>query len=333
MINSSADIEVAGRATDGQEGLRMAVRLHPDIITMDIQMPRMDGLEATRKIMALVPTPILVISGSAYANDTRSAFNAIEAGALTVIEKPRGLGVQDYEGVREDLLSTIRTMAGVKVIGRMNRMKKDGVGPMTAMLLDYFTKPVRVVAIGASTGGPPVLMKLFSSLPKDFSIPIVVVQHILPPFVEGMVEWLNSRSALPISIAAEYTKILPGHIYMSPGDYHLTLTNGGFIHLDNSEPVHGQRPSATTLFDSVARIFGGSSIGIILTGMGEDGVEGLASMSKAGAHIIAQNAATSVVFGMPGAAVKRNIVDEVLPPEEITSRLVKIHQHILTMGR
>ena len=311
----------------------MAVRLHPDIITMDIQMPRMDGLEATRKIMTLVPTPILVISGSAYANDTRGAFNAIQAGALTVIEKPRGMGEQDYEAVREDLLSTIRTMAGVKVIGRKSGMKKDGVGPMTAMLLDYFTNPVRVVAIGASTGGPPVLMDLFSSLPKDFSIPIMVVQHILPSFVEGMVDWLNSRSALPISIATEYTKVLPGHIYMSPGDYHLTVNSGGFIHLDNSEPVHGQRPSATRLFDSVARVFGGNSIGIILTGMGEDGVEGLTSMSKAGAHIIAQNAATSVVFGMPGAAVKRNIVNEVLPPEEITARLVKIHQHALSKGR
>jgi two-component system chemotaxis response regulator CheB len=333
MLNETPDIRVVGKATDGQEGLRMAVRLHPDIVTMDIRMPKMDGLEATRRIMALSPVPIIVVTSSAYSLDTNTAFTAIEAGALTVIEKPKGLGGKDYESIQSQLISTIRTMADVKVIGRTHfSLGKDSVGPMTAMLHDYFTHPVRVVAIAASTGGPPVLMQLFSQLPKDFSIPILVVQHILPPFVGGLVEWMNSRSALPLSIAVEGTRIQPGNIYLAPGDTHMTIGSGGLIRLDQTPPIHLQRPSATRLFESVARIFGNNAVGVILTGMGEDGVDGLEKMSKAGAHIIAQNEASSVVFGMPKAAINRHLVDEVLAPEDIVIRLNKLHRHMQSLG-
>lgn len=333
MLNDTPDIKVVGKASDGQEGLRMVVRLHPDVVTMDIRMPRMDGLEATRRIMAIAPVPIIVITSSAYVLDTNSAFNAIEAGALNVIEKPKGLGAKDYELIQTQLISAIRTMADVKVIGRMGMLpKKEGIGLLTAMLNDYFSHQVKAVAIAASTGGPPVLMEIFSSLPRDFSIPILVVQHILAPFVQGLVEWLNTRSALPLSIAAEGMKILPGNIYLPPGDCHLTVTAGGIIHLDPGEPYRGQRPSATILFDSVAKTFSKNSVGIVLTGMGEDGLEGLEKMSQAGAHIIAQNQATSTVFGMPGAAITHHIVDEVLSPEGIVARLTKLHRHMQSSG-
>ncbi len=334
MINDSPDVEVVGRAENGQEGVRMAVRLQPDIITMDIRMPKMDGLEATRKIMSLAPTPIVVISSSVYANDTKSAFNAIEAGALTVVEKPNGLGLRDYQAVQDQLLVTIRTMAGVQVVKRGTGMlNRDGIGPMTAMLHDYFSRPVRVIAIGASTGGPPVLMRLFSSLPADFSIPIVVVQHILPAFLEGMADWLKSRSVLPLQVAQEGARILPGNIYLAPANSHMMLSMGGFIHLDPGAPLNGQRPSVTRLFESIAKTFGANAVGMILTGMGEDGVEGLEAMSRAGAHIIAQNQASSVVYGMPGAAVQHRIVDEVLSPDEIIVRLTKLQRHMQTLGR
>lgn len=332
MLEDVPDIDVVGQANNGQEAVRMAIRLKPDIITMDIRMPKMDGLEATRQIMSLQPTPIIVVSSAVYATDYNIAFNAIEAGALTVIEKPKGLGVQDYEAVRSQLISAIKTMAGVKVIGRRDSTpRKEGIGPMTAMLYAYFSRPIKVVAIASSTGGPPILMELFTNLPKDFSIPIVVVQHILPAFVQGMVEWLGTRSNLPVCIATDGDKLAPGKIFLAPGGSHLVISPGGVFRLEATDPIKGQRPSATRLFESVAKTMGANSIGIMMTGMGDDGVEGLELLSKAGAHIIAQDEASCVIYGMPKVAVQRGIVDEILSPEEIVTRLTKLHTHMQSL--
>jgi two-component system chemotaxis response regulator CheB len=329
MLEGEPDIQVVGQATNGQEAIRMTMRLRPDVITMDIRMPKTDGLEATRQIMRVRPTPIVVVSSSVYASDYNSAFNAIEAGALTVIEKPKGLGVQDYESVREQLLTAIRTMSGVTVVMRYEDMpRKDGIGPVTAMLHTYFIRSVRVIAIAASTGGPPVLMQILSSLPQDFSIPMVVVQHIVPAFAQGMAGWLSTRANLQVSVANEGDKLAPGKVFIAPGEAHLTVAADRTLRLDHSAPIKSQRPSATRLFESVAQAFGSNSVGIILTGMGEDGADGLEKLSKAGAHVIAQDEASSTIFGMPKAAIQRGIVDEVLPPEGIVTRLTKLHHYM-----
>jgi len=333
MLEDVPDIQVAGQATDGQEAIRMAMRLRPDVITMDIRMPRMDGLEAIRHIMRVHPTPIVVVSSSVYASDYNTAFNAIEAGALTVIEKPKGLGVQDYEAVRDQLITAIRTMSGVTVVSRYEgKPRTDGIGPRTALLHTYFMRSVQAIAIAASTGGPPVLMQILSSLPQDFSMPILVVQHILPAFVQGFAEWLNSRTDLPVSVACEGDELAPGRVLIAPGEAHLTVAANKTIRLVHSEPINGQRPSATPMFESVAKAFQSNAIGIALTGMGEDGADGLEKLGKAGAHIIAQDEASSIVFGMPKAAIQRGIVDEILSPEQIITRLTKLHRHLQSLS-
>ncbi len=327
MLEGVPDIQVVGQASNGQEAVRLALRLRPDVITMDIRMPQMDGLEATRQIMRVRPIPIVVVSSSVYAADYNIAFNAIEVGALSVIEKPKGLGVDDYDAVRDQLLSAIRSLAGARLLLRHDAATQSSdVGPLTALLHTYFIRSVQVIAIASSTGGPPVLMQILQSLPADFVIPIVIVQHILPAFVPGLVEWLNTRSTVRVTLATHGARLQPGTAYLAPGDTHVTLALDRSVALDQSAPIAGQRPSATRLFQSVARVCGSGSIGIVLTGMGEDGVDGLAAMSRAGAHIIAQNEATSAIFGMPKAAIDRKIVDETLSPSEIVQRLIKLHR-------
>ena len=204
MLSDLPDIQVVGQAIHGAEAVRMTLRLQPDLITMDIRMPVMDGLEATSQIMQVRPTPIVVVANSVYEADYNIAFSALEAGALTVIEKPYGLLAKNFDAVRDQLLNAVRTMAGIKVLSHNKAaFSANNIGPMTAMLYSLFTQPVRVVAIAASTGGPPVLKYIFDNLPKDFSIPIVVVQHVLDAFAQGMAEWLNSSSALSVTTAVD----------------------------------------------------------------------------------------------------------------------------------
>jgi two-component system chemotaxis response regulator CheB len=328
MLMDVPGIVIVGQAADGKEAVRMALRLKPHVITMDLHMPQMDGLEATRHIMSVCPTPIVVLSSSDYGTDHNIAFDAIAAGALTVIEKPHGLGTPDYETVREQLLMAVRLMAGVHVIGLPKSPSADAqVGPMTALLQAMIDRPIRVVAMGASTGGPPVIFSILRNLPKDFSIPIVIVQHIMPAFVPSMANWLNTKSSLPVHMASEGDQLTPGEVFLAPGNTHLTVQPRGILHLDNSDPIGGQRPSATRLFQSVAETFKADAVGILLTGMGDDGVEGLVALSQTGAHVIAQDQASSSVYDMPKAAMNRGVVDEALSPEQIVNRLIKLHHH------
>lgn len=334
MLSDLSDIQVVGQAVHGAEAVRMTLRLRPDLITMDIRMPVMDGLEATSQIMRVRPTPIVVVANSVYEADYNIAFSALEAGALTVIEKPYGLLTKNFDAVRDQLISAVRTLAGLKVLSRNTAaFSSNNIGPMTAMLYSLFTHPVRIVAIAASTGGPPVLKYIFDNLPKDFSIPIVVVQHVLDAFAQGMADWLNGSSNLTVKTAVDQERIVPGKVYIAPGQSHLTVSPGGVLRSVSSPPVKGHRPSATMLFDSVAKSFGKDAVGVILTGMGDDGVDGLRNLGKTGAHIIAQNEASSTVFGMPRVAIEAGTVDEILSPAEIVARLSKLHSHSQTISR
>jgi len=334
MLGELPDIQVVGEATNGQDAIRMAMRLRPSIITMDIRMPQMDGLEAIRQIMSIMPTPIIVVSSSVYAADYNIAFNAIEAGALTVIEKPKGLDEKNYDQVREQLIISIRTLSGLTLIPRHQKKSElpANVGPKTAMLHSYVLRSIQAIAIASSTGGPPVLAQVLSALPDDFSIPILIVQHNLPTFMTALAEWLGTRTKIPVSLAKEGMPMENRHIYVASGDAHLTVTSDRILHIDQSPAVNGYRPSASRLFQSVAAAFGNSAMGIILTGMGDDGVDGLAEMAAAGSHIMAQDEVTSVIFGMPKAAIDRNIVDEILSPDEMIARLTKLHQHLNPSG-
>jgi two-component system chemotaxis response regulator CheB len=330
MLDGLPDIQVVGEATNGQDAIRMMLRLRPNVITMDIRMPQMDGLEAIRQIMSIQPTPIIVVSSSVYAADYNTAFSAIESGALTVIEKPKGLDEKDFDAVREQLITAIRTLSGVTLIPRPHKQADHpaNIGPKTALLHSYVLRAVQVVAIASSTGGPPVLAKILSSLPDDFSIPILIVQHNIPAFMPAMAEWLNTRVNLAVDIAREGVQMQAGHVYIAPGDAHLYVTSERILHVEQAAPIKGYRPSATRLFKSVAAAFGNNAIGIVLTGMGDDGVDGLAEMATAGAHVMVQDEASSLIFGMPKAAIDRNLADEILSPEEIATRLTKLHHHM-----
>jgi two-component system chemotaxis response regulator CheB len=322
MLESEPGFQVVEQAQDGHEAVQMTARLRPDVITMDIRMPRLDGLEAIRQIMSTTPTPIVVVAASVYEPDLNIAFAAIEAGALTVVEKPKGITPEAYAAARDQLVKTIRLMSDVQVVTlwpdrrpptQARRRLADAEGMLLANV------DVQLIAIAASTGGPGVLRQIFHTLPGDLSIPIVAVQHITPGFAHGFAQWLNSETALQVALAKNGESVRPGHVLIAPDDTHLIVAPGGIVRLDHSEPVKGQRPSATRLFDSVAKIYGPTSVCVVLTGMGDDGADGLENLRKTGGHVIAQDEESCAVFGMPKAAIERGIVDQILTPDRIAS--------------
>ena len=322
MLKSVPGFEIVGEARDGEEAVRLTASLRPDVITMDIRMPRINGLEATRQIMRTTPTPIVVVANSVYESDLNIAFNAVEAGALTVVEKPRGLSETDFDAVRDQLVTTVRLMSDIQVVTLWSNDQQATQVTRRPVRLD--TGPAvrpELIAIGASTGGPGILHQILRSLPGDFSIPITVVQHITPGFGQGFAQWLGSVTPLQVALAQDGERLAPGRVFIAPDDLHLTVTAGGTIRLERSEPISGRRPSATCLFESAAKAYGSATLGIILTGMGDDGVEGLAAIRQAGGRVIAQNEESCVVYGMPKAAIEQGVVDQVLAPDDIASTL------------
>ncbi len=324
MLRSVPGFDVIGEARDGLEAVEMVGRLHPDVVTMDIRMPRMNGLEATRQIMRTTPTPIVVVATSIYESDLNIAFAAIEAGALTVVEKPKGLSPEDFEAVRDQLVTAVRLMADVHVVTLWTperQMPDASRRPITP------PRPVvrpEMVAIGASTGGPGVLHEILSKLPVDYSLPVAAVQHITPGFGPGFAHWLDSITPLSVGVATEGERLVPGHVYIAPDDVHLTIAKGGMVHLENSPPLSGRRPSVTRLFETVAASYGAKALAVILTGMGDDGADGLVALRRSGGRVIAQTEESCVVFGMPKVAIDRGIVDQVLGPGEIASLLLAL---------
>jgi two-component system chemotaxis response regulator CheB len=330
MLESEPGFQVVEQAQDGHEAVQMTARLRPDVITMDIRMPRLDGLEAIRQIMSTTPTPIVVVAASVYEPDLNIAFAAIEAGALTVVEKPKGITPEAYAAARDQLVKTIRLMSDVQVVTlwpdrrpptQAHRRLAHAEGMFLADI------DVQLIAIAASTGGPGVLRQIFHTLPGDLSIPIVAVQHITPGFAHGFAQWLNGETALQVALAKSGESVRPGHVLIAPDDTHLIVAPGGIVRLDHSEPVKGQRPSATRLFDSVAKTYGATSVGVVLTGMGDDGADGLENLRKTGGHIIAQDEESCAVFGMPKAAIERGIVDQILTPDRIASTFEYVDKH------
>ena len=321
MLESEPGLQVVGDAKDGEEAIQLTCQLRPDVVTMDIRMPRVNGLEATRQIMRACPTPIVVVASSVYEADLNIAFNAVEAGALTVVEKPKGLSATDYDAVRDQLVTTVRLMSDVQVVALWSAEQAAPAAPPAARADTRPTSHVELIAIGASTGGPGVLHQILKALPADFAIPVVIVQHITRGFGQGFARWLDSVTSLQVAVAADGEGLRPGRILVAPDDAHLTVTPGGQVRLEHSEPVSGRRPSATRLFESAAQSYGRAAVGIVLTGMGDDGADGLEALRQAGGRVIAQSEASCVVYGMPQVAIERGIVEQVLGPDEIASVL------------
>jgi two-component system chemotaxis response regulator CheB len=302
----------------------LTARLRPDVITMDIRMPRLDGLGAIKQIMGVTPTPIVVVTSSVYDADLDIAFRAVEAGALTVVEKPKGLTLKAYEAVRDQLVTTVRLMADVQVVTLWPDRQPPGQArsrPIDPEYAFWAGSNIRLIAIGASTGGPGILRQILCDLSSDMSIPIVIVQHLTPGFAHGFAQWLDSTTALQVSVAKDRERATPGRVLIAPENSHMVISAGGVVRFDRSPPIQGLRPSANRLFDSVASAYGATAVGIVLTGMGDDGADGLGKLRQAGGYVLAQDEKSCVVFGMPKMAIERGIVDRVLTPAGIASAL------------
>jgi two-component system chemotaxis response regulator CheB len=318
ILSSDPELLVVGEAADGVEAVAEARKLRPDLITMDVRMPRMDGFEATKEIMIETPTPIVIVTSSVVVGNVETSMHALRAGALSVLSKPAGPGAPEFEVAAQELLANVKALAQVKLVRHWR--PKPGKAPDAR---PNRARP-RVVAIAASTGGPAALQRLVTQLPRDFPVPILVVQHITQGFAPGLADWLDKEGNLRVKMARAGDKMLPHAIYVAADNQHLGVDNQGQIVLESSAPIGGFRPSGTFLFQSVARAFGPATLAIILTGMGEDGVAGLHAVRQAGGTILAQDEKTAVIYGMPGAAVQAGVVDEVLPLDAIAVRMIEL---------
>jgi two-component system, chemotaxis family, protein-glutamate methylesterase/glutaminase len=324
IIGRDGRFQVVAAVPSAEEALAEVGRVKPDVISMDIRLPGMDGLEATARIMSEHPTPIVVISDAVEDASLKISMNALRAGALTVVEKPAGIASGDYERIAGTITTQLFIMSSVAVIRRRN----IGEGSSRPTLAPLNEPPARIgfVALAASTGGPPALAKALDALPADFPVPVFVVQHMGAPFMEGFASWLDGLTALQVGLAIHGQTAQPGRVYVAPGAQHLAVSRGGVIHLTSDPPVGSQRPSATILFQSLARHAGPQTLGIVLTGMGDDGAAGLLDLRTAGGHTIAEHESTAVVNGMPGAAVSLKAAREILPLDLIGPRIARLVQ-------
>lgn len=319
VLRADPDIQVIGEAKDGLEAVEMTRMLRPDIVTMDIRMPRIDGFEATRQIMVETPTPIVVVSASIDVRDVEVSMHALRAGALAVLPKPPGPESPEFDEQAKRFVDTVKSMSQVKVVRRFSRTRTEITPPRPVQTV---ARP-RVIAIGASTGGPAALARILSELPGNFPVPILVVQHIARGFMDGFAAWLNTAGTLKVKLGRDGEPLSPRTVYLAPDECQMGVSSDRTsIRISGGQPIGGFRPSATYLFDSVARAFGNSAVAVILTGMGQDGVDGLRSIRAQGGRIIGQDEESSVVFGMPGVAAAEGLVDVTLPLSAIAGRLI-----------
>jgi two-component system chemotaxis response regulator CheB len=298
IVSGAPDLTVAAAVESAEEALAALPSIKPDIISMDIRLPGMDGLEATRRIMADQPTPIVVISASVEKESLGRTMEALSSGALSVVEKPVGLSHADYAAIAGQIRTQLRIMAEVPVVRR--RMRPAGVRPARSIAPAVTPK---LIVCAASTGGPQALASLFAQVPPSIDLPVLLVQHMGVPFMPGFARWLDGVLPWTVVLAEHGVRPAAGTILLAPGDRHLRLDRAGRVALDDAPPIRGQRPAATALFESAATQLGPAAIGVVLTGMGEDGAPGVRALVAAGARVFAEDRSSAVVYGMPAAAV------------------------------
>jgi two-component system chemotaxis response regulator CheB len=330
IIGGDPRLEVLAVASSAEEALEMLQRVSPDVISLDIRLPGMNGFEATRRIMRDKPTPIVVCSASVESDDLKITMNALRAGALAVVEKPVGATRVEYERLARTLCTQLAIMSEVKVVRQ--RAFTDSTPTVHRTFQPPATRssfqttpgrPLRVLGIGASTGGPNAVVQVLTDLGQDFPLPVLLVQHMMPTFLLGFASWLESVTPCRAVIARSGDVPVPGTVYLAPPDFHLQL-EGERIRLTQDPPVSAQRPSATVMFQSMARSLGDAGLGVLLTGMGDDGADGLLELRRAGGHTFAEHESTAVVYGMPKAAVDRGAASECLPLKEIAPRVLDL---------
>lgn len=316
ILSSEPGISVAGTAANGLDAVAQVAALKPDLVTMDIEMPTMGGLDAIERIMAEHPVPILVVTAL---GGVGTAFSAVSRGALDVIVKPD----IDYQDGLE-LINKVQLLSKVNISGHLDvKARKDSIarGSATARPL---RRDGRIVAIAASTGGPRALQQILSRLPEDFPAPIVVSQHIAGGFAQGMADWLNASTRLEVSVARTREQMLPGRVYVNPSEFSMRMTRRGMTVLEGQAACQLYHPCCDTLLAATASAYGEHCVGVILSGMGDDGVAGMRAIKSAGGMTLAQDAESSVVYGMNRLAVERGYVNRVVALADIPSELVTL---------
>jgi two-component system chemotaxis response regulator CheB len=323
ILTTDPRFQVVGAVGDGLEAVATALKMRPDLVTMDIRLPGIDGFQAVERILAVFPVPIVMITAS-MGKQEEKLFRAITAGALDVLDKQELYLWRTRPEIRNSFLRRLRTLASTRV------KRVPGFIPTECEPILTFRRPQRrpaesplVVAIAASTGGPTALVKVLRGISPQVSAAFLVVQHMSRGFLEGLVRWLDNEVELEVKKAQEGDSLEAGVVLVAPGDQHMMVTEVDTVRLNRSLPINGHRPSAEVLFDSVASNYGKRGTGVILTGMGSDGAEGLKSLRLCGGHTIAQDEQTSIIFGMPRAAIELDAAEIVLPLDEIGPQIMK----------
>jgi two-component system, chemotaxis family, protein-glutamate methylesterase/glutaminase len=327
MVDGSGEFRVIGTARNGLEALKKVHALDPDLVTLDIEMPELDGIGALGYIMSETPRPVVMLSAAASESGRDPAIRALELGAVDFVKKPGGPISLDLDRVRDRLIDALRASREVNLRGMP--MLSRRVEPPTSgrAIAGGGSWATRAVAIAASTGGPRALADLIPALRADLDAAVLIVQHMPAGFTKSLAERLDLHSRLTVSEACDGERVVHNRVYLAPGGHHMRVrVQGGIpvISLDTSPPVWGVRPSADPLFKSVADVFGAASIGVVLTGMGRDGAEGMRAIHEAGGLGVAQDKATSIIYGMPHAALLAGGIDQVLPLQAIAGAVTDL---------
>jgi two-component system chemotaxis response regulator CheB len=328
MLTSDGRVDVAGTAHDGVDAIAKTLRLKPDVITLDLEMPNMDGFTFLRWLMKEQPTPVLVLSSR---SDSRSVFRAMELGAVDFLAKPEVRISKSIEGIRDELLGKVQAvlhleMAKVKSTMELLALEKAAPAPRKEDDGEVAPGPIELVAIASSTGGPPAIQAIVTSLPADFSAAMVIAQHMPPGFTRSFAERLNKLSSLVVTEAAAGDRVRPGSVLIAPGGYHLILKRdrgGLFAELSARGPADKYVPSADRMMISAAEVCGAAALGVVLTGMGRDGAEGAAAIKRRRGQCLAESEQTAVIFGMPQEAIRTGAVDKVLPLGDMAEEIVR----------
>lgn len=325
MLNEVPGIRVIDFAVDGQDAVGKVQALRPDVVTMDVEMPHLNGIQAVEQIMRICPTPVIMLS-SLTQQGALTTIEALEKGAVDFVGKPSGTVSIDIHRVRDDLVNKILRASKVGS-ARLMALAAPPPATMAAVVMPALrplpTGRQRVVAIGTSTGGPKALNEVIPRLPKNLGVPVLIVQHMPAGFTRALAQRLNDLSQITVREAAAGDVLQPGVALVAPGDYHMTVVVGGRIVLNQDAPVHNVRPAVDVLLESVVKVYGRDTVGVVLTGMGNDGAQGALAIKRTGGRVIVQDEATSVVYGMPRSVVDAGAADMVVPLSRVADEIVK----------
>ena len=323
ILESDPSLQVIGEASNGADAVAMARRLRPDVITMDVRMPKMDGMKAIEQIMAENPVPIIVVTSTDLDREMGLSSQLATLGAVSILQRPTGVAVPEFKPFTTKLIEQVKLMSTVKVVHRVRTARPALSETMTRMPMPLIKSSARteIVAIGSSTGGPAALYKILATIPADFPMPIVIVQHISFGFVQGLAEWLGGACPLKVKVAQAGEKVQAGLVYLAPDGKHMQVDRLNRIALSSADPIGGHRPSVTALFQSIAASYGPAAVAAILTGMGADGAIGMKALGEAGAITIAQDEASCIVFGMPKEAIALGGIQQIVPLDRIAQTI------------